>query len=445
MCMSRDCSSCQESLLEAADSSRTAVLPYHVTCIIHQKRLALFNSLALLHRRRFVISGMKKKFLVPVFSFFAMCLTSALQAEDDVTTIAVGVKAPGFSLKNVDGKMVALDDFADKEVVVIIFTCNHCPDARAARGRIKQLHADYIDKGVAVITIAGNDAEAVRLDELGWSVYGDSFEEGAIVAKEEQYAFPYLYDGDTQATTIAYGAQATPHAFVLDKGRIVRYTGRLDDMKRKPGKPQKSYIHAAVDSVLAGKVPDPAMTRAVGCSTKWKSKRAMVSKYNADWKAQPVTVERLDVAGAEKLRKNEAGNLRLINFWSTSCVPCITEFPALIEIYRRYQTRAFDLVTISLDPPGETEAVSTFLTKQQASLSKHTTPILEKEGRATNNYIFKEDNPDPLADAIDPEWSGSLPHTILLDGNGKIVFRHEGEIDPVTLRKAIVKELDKLL
>lgn len=380
-----------------------------------------------------------------MLSFFAVCLASSMQAQDKVKTIAVGTKAPGFSLKNVDGKMVALDDFAEAEAVVIIFTCNHCPDARSARGRIKQLHADYVDKGVAVITIAGNDAEAVRLDELGWSVYGDSFEEGVIVAKEENYQFPYLYDGDTQVTTAAYGAQATPHAFVLDKDRIVRYTGRLDDMKREPGKPEKSYIHAAVDAVLAGRAPDPAMTRAVGCSTKWKSKRAMVDKYNADWKAQPVTVEELDVAGAEKLRKNEAGNLRLINFWSTSCVPCIAEFPALIETYRRYQTRSFDFVTISLDPPGEKKAVEKFLTKQQASLSKHTAPILEKEGRTTNNYIFKDDNPDPLADAIDPDWSGSLPHTILLDGNGNIVFRHEGEIDPVTLRKAIVKELDKLL
>ena len=371
-------------------------------------------------------------------------LINALHAEE-IETIAVGAKAPDFKLKNVDGEMVSLADFADKEAVVVIFTCNHCPDARAARGRIKQLHADYRDKGVAVITIAGNDAAAVRLDELGWSVYGDSFEEGVIVAKEENYEFPYLYDGDTQNTTRAYGAQATPHAFVLDRDRIVRYTGRLDDMKRKPGEPEHSYIHAAIDSVLAGENPDPATTRAVGCSTKWRSKRAMVEQFNASWKAQPVTLADLDAAAAKQLRQNKSGNLRLINFWSTSCAPCVSEFPMLIETYRRYQTRPFDLITISLDPPDKKLAVSAFLTKQQASLSQHTLASLEKEGRPSNNYVFSERNPDPLADAIDPQWSGALPYSILVDGQGEIVFRHEGEIDPITLRKAIIKEFDKSL
>jgi len=373
-----------------------------------------------------------------------LALTGLLHAEK-VDTLAVGAKAPDFNLKDVDGKMLSLGDFADKEVVVVIFTCNHCPDARAARGRIKQLYADYKDKGVAVITIAGNDAAAVRLDELGWSVYGDSYEEGIIVAREENYEFPYLYDGDTQEATRAYGAQATPHAFVLDRTRSVRYTGRLDDMKRKPGKAEHSYIHAAVDSVLAGEDPEPATTRAVGCSTKWRSKRAMVEQFNEAWKAQPVTLAGLDVGGAKKLRENEAGNLRLINFWSTSCAPCVSEFPALVETYRRYQTRPFDLITISLDPPDKKLDVSHFLTKQQASLSKHTKASMEQEGRTTNNYVFKDKNPDILAEAIDPEWSGALPYTILLDGRGEIVFRHEGEIDPVTLRKAIIKELDKSL
>ncbi|MCB1098386.1 MAG: redoxin domain-containing protein [Verrucomicrobiae bacterium] len=383
-----------------------------------------------------------KRILALLLAFAALL---PAHADDDVKTITVGSKAPDFQLKNVDGSMVSLGDFADKEVVVLIFTCNHCPDARAARGRIKQLYSDYKDRNVAVITISGNDAEAVRLDELGWSVYGDSFAEGVIVAKEEGYEFPYLYDGDTQEATTAYGAQATPHSFVLDKDRIVRYTGRLDDMKRKPGKPEHSYIHAAVDSVLAGELPDPAVTRAVGCSTKWRSKRKMVDKVNADWKAQPVTLEELDEEGAKKLRANAAGNLRLINFWSTSCVPCLAEFPALVETYRRYQTRAFDFVTISLDPPGETEPVQKFLTKQQASLSSHTQQILEKEGRSTNNYIFKDKNPDPLAEAIDAEWSGALPYTVLLDGSGNIVYRHEGEVEPVALRKAIIKEFDKQL
>lgn len=361
------------------------------------------------------------------------------------TTLEIGSKAPGFKLKNVDGKMVALSDYADHEAVVVIFTCNHCPDARAARGRIKQLHADFKDKGVAVITISGNAAEAVRFDELGWSVYGDSFEEGVIVAREEGYEFPYLFDGDTQEVTAAYGARATPHAFVLDRDRVVRYTGRLDDMKRKPGKPERSYIHEAVEAVLAGKSPDPAVTRAIGCSIKWKSKGDQVAVVNAAWKALPERLEKMDVAEAKKLRQNQSGNLRLINFWSTSCAPCVAEFPMLVETYRRYQTRPFDLVTISLDPTEKSADVEKFLGKMQVSLSRHTKESLKVEGRQSNNYIFSGRNPDPLAEAIDPEWSGAMPYTVLLSGEGEIVWRHEGELDAITLRKAIIKELDKSL
>jgi peroxiredoxin len=369
---------------------------------------------------------------------------SLLFSADKVETIAVGQKAPDFDLKGVDGKSYSLSSFADKEMLLVIFTCNHCPDARAARGRIKQFYADFKDKGVGLVQIAGNDDKAVRLDELGWSVYGDTEADNAIVAREEGYEFPYLYDGATQSVTAAYGAMATPHAFVLDKDRIVRYTGRLDDMKRKFGKPEKSYIHAAVEAVLKEDTPEPAVTRAVGCSTKWNEKRSVVAEYDKDWKAQSVTLADLDVAGAKALRQNASGNLRLINFWSTSCVPCVMEFPMLVETYRRYQTRPFDFVSVSLDPVEKKDAVLKFLTEQQASLSKFTKPSLEAEKRESNNYIFADANPDPLAEAIDAEWSGALPYTVLIDAEGKVIFRHEGEIEAVALRKAIMKELDKL-
>lgn len=375
----------------------------------------------------------------------SLALTGVLLGAEKVETLAIGSQAPDFKLKNVDGEIYSLANFKDSEVLVVIFTCNHCPDARAARGRIKQLHSDYEEKGVSIVTISGNDAKAVRIDELGWSVHGDSFEDGVAVAKEEGYQFPFLYDGETQVTTAAYGAQATPHAFVLDKERVVRYTGRLDDMKRKPGKAKKSYIHEALDAILKGKAPEPAVTRAIGCSTKWKSKRAMVAKYDKDWKAQEVTLADMDVAEAAAVRKNESGNLRLINFWSTSCAPCLQEFPALVQNYRRYQTRPFDFVTISLDAAESRKQALKFLTEREASLSKFTKPSLEKEKRRSNNYIFAGSNPDQLAEAIDSEWSGALPYSILINSDGKIVFRHEGEIDPLTLRRAIIGELDKQL
>src|SRR3954469_324362 len=121
-------------------------------------------------------------------------------AAEDVAPLEIGAAAPDFRLPGVDGKTYALADFADAKVLVVVFTCNHCPTAQAYEGRIAKLHADYRDKGVAVVAISPNDPEAVRLDELGYTDLGDSFQEMKIRAKDRGYSYPYLYDGETQTT-----------------------------------------------------------------------------------------------------------------------------------------------------------------------------------------------------------------------------------------------------
>src|SRR5205807_3838763 len=118
-------------------------------------------------------------------------------------------------------------------VLVIVFTCNHCPTAQAYEGRIAQLNADYKGRGVALVAISPNDPAAVRLDELGYTDLGDSFEEMKIRARDRKFAFPYLYDGDTQRTARAYGVLATPHVFIFDQWRKLRYVGRIDDAEVK--------------------------------------------------------------------------------------------------------------------------------------------------------------------------------------------------------------------
>src|SRR5215216_1507893 len=125
--------------------------------------------------------------------------------------LAIGDAAPDFSLKGVDGRTLALKDFADAKVLVVVFTCNHCPTANAYATRIQKLHDDFKDKGVALVAISPNDPLAVRLDELGYTDLSDSFDEMRIRAKHRQYNFPYLYDGDTEAASKAYGPVATPH------------------------------------------------------------------------------------------------------------------------------------------------------------------------------------------------------------------------------------------
>jgi peroxiredoxin len=170
--------------------------------------------------RRILLSG----------ALVAVVTTVALAADPaGFKTLGIGDSAPDFKLPCVDGKDYTLADFAKSKLLAIIFTCNHCPTAQAYDDRIIQLHADYKDKGVALVAISPNDPLAVRLDELGYTEYSDSFDEMKQRAKDRNFKFPYLYDGETQKTSLAYGVLATPQVYLLDQGRKLRYVGRIDD------------------------------------------------------------------------------------------------------------------------------------------------------------------------------------------------------------------------
>ena len=132
------------------------------------------------------------------------------------TELKIGDVAPDFFLPDVDGKEYSLKEFADAELLVVVFTCNHCPTAQAYESRIMQLHEDYKNRNVALVAISPNDDEALRLDELGYTDVGDSLEDMKIRAKERGFEFPYLYDGETQKTSLAYGVVATPQVFIFD-------------------------------------------------------------------------------------------------------------------------------------------------------------------------------------------------------------------------------------
>src|SRR3954462_6455798 len=154
----------------------------------------------------------------------------------DVKPLDTGAPAPDFKLKGVDDKTYSLADFAPAKILVVLFTCNHCPTAQAYEGRIKKLYDDYHDKGVALVAINPNNVRGLRLDELGYTDLGDSFDEMKIRAKDQGFKFPYLDDGETQATAHAYGALAPPHVFIFDQARKLRYNGRIDDGEVKTPK-----------------------------------------------------------------------------------------------------------------------------------------------------------------------------------------------------------------
>src|SRR6516225_5167760 len=129
--------------------------------------------------------------------------TTAAHADPPgLKTLPIGADAPDFHLPGVDGKTYSLQDFADAKVLVVIFTCNHCPTAQAYEERVARLHAETKDKGVALVAISPNDPAALRLDELGYTDVGDSFADMKHRARDHKFAYPYLYDGDTQETAI---------------------------------------------------------------------------------------------------------------------------------------------------------------------------------------------------------------------------------------------------
>jgi thiol-disulfide isomerase/thioredoxin len=272
-----------------------------------------------------------------------------------------------------------------------------------------------------------NDPKSVRLDELGYTDLSDTFAEMKTRATDRAYNFPYLYDGDTEAVAKKYGPVVTPHAYVLDADRKLRYVGAIDDSERIQHV-TKRYLRDALDALLDGKEPAVKQTKVVGCSIKWAGKEKLVETYMEKLAAEPVALSAIDGVGLQALRKNDSGKVRLVNFWATWCAPCIAEFDELVTINRMYRGRAFEMVTVALNRPDEEKAVLGFLTKKQSS---------------NQNVIFGSAERDPLINAFDPEWQGVVPYTLLIGPAGEIIYKESGSIDTLALKRAIVQALNE--
>lgn len=362
------------------------------------------------------------------FWFPALLVTSVLLrgADFQPPTLALGSAAPDFNLPGVDGRSYSLKDFERATILTIIFTCNHCPTAQYYEARVKQLVNDYKDKGVAVVAIMPNDPKSVRLDELGWTDLSDTFAEMKVRAKDRQYNYSYLYDGETESVSRQYGPVATPHAFVFDQQRKLRYVGAIDDSERVEHV-TRSYLREALDALLAGKEVPAAKTKVVGCSIKWAGKEDLVKAYLEKLAAEPVTVSLANEAALKELRANKSGKFRLVNFWATWCAPCVAEFDEFVTINRMYRHRDFELVMVSVNRPDEQNTVLEFLKKHQASCT---------------NLLFASAKRDKLIDAFDPDWQGEVPLTVLIDPAGKIIYRETGSIDALATRRAIVQAMN---
>lgn len=338
-------------------------------------------------------------------------------------TLAIGAKAPDFKLPGVDDKWYRLRDFASAKVLVIVFTCNHCPTAQAYEDRLIAFTQEYKSKGVQVVAISPNSPPALLLEECGYTDLNDDFDQMKLRARAKKFPYPYLYDGDTHRYSLAYGPVATPHAFVFDAARTLRYQGRLDSLE-KPGSANAEDLRAATDALLAGRQPAVASTKTFGCSVKWAWKNEWKAKTQADWENRPVTLESLDEAGVQALVKNAGGKkLRLINVWATWCGPCVLEYPSFLDIQRMYGARDFEFISLSADRPNAKDKALELLKKMHSGV---------------DNYIFSGANSYKLIDAVDPNWNGALPYTLLVEPDGKVVYSVQGAIDPMVLKKIIV-------
>jgi hypothetical protein len=241
---------------------------------------------------------------------------------------------------------------------------------------------------------------------------------------DRHITWPYLYDGENQKIATIFGVVATPHIYIFDQERKLRYQGRIDDNQNE-ALVKSQDARAAMDALLAGKPVPVENTRAFGCSTKWLSKAIGSESRGAEMEAIKAEPVKLDMAGADelkKLRTNSSGKVQVVTFWSTKCTTCADTFHDLETTYRMYRRRAFTLVTVATDAPADKPAVMDFLQKQYAS--------------GTNLQSTVDHN--AVQAAFDEKWKANTLFTVAIAQDGSVIYKKEGKFalpDLLALRR----------
>ena len=347
------------------------------------------------------------------------------QSQAPHAILPIGSSAPDFSLPGIDGKTHKLKDYSSSPILAVLFTCAHCPTAQLYETRVQKLYDDYRNKGVVLVAINPDDPSAETAVELAWTDVNDDLEGMMERANYRHMTYPFLFDGETQSMSNQYGPTATPHIFLFDKERKLRYEGRLDDNQREPLVRDRDARNA-LDAMLEGKPVAVAHTPASGCPTIWKEQTQAKAQQVARIAAAPVNLELIQADELKKLRANTGGKLLMVNFWATWCGPCIEEMPKLLETSYWYESRGLDFVTVSANYPDEKKGVMKTLQTFHAT---------------SRNFLFGSDDTYGMQAVFDKSWEGGVPFTVVIAPDGRVVYQEQGEITILALRRAILANL----
>jgi thiol-disulfide isomerase/thioredoxin len=334
----------------------------------------------------------------------------------------IGTAAPDFSLKGTDDKVHTLAEFSKSKVLVVMFESIHCPVSENYEGRMRALYDQYNGKDVAFVAINPNNPSAVRLDELGYTDLTDAPADMKIRVKDRDIPWPYLYDGETPSTVQKFGAVATPHVFIFDGERKLRYEGRIDDNQNE--KLVKVHdVRDAIDALLTGKEVAVPHRPAFGCSTKWLSKAGDVQREWARIIAEPVVLTPASSADLSALRANAGDKVTVVHFWSTRGKDTPTNLNLLETTYRMYRGRSYDFVTLNTDAAANNNKVTEFLRAQHAS---------------SKNLQLAPADLKSTQSAFGATWRSDEDYTAVIAPGGKIVYAHVGPVNILDVRHAVL-------
>ncbi|MCB0684899.1 MAG: redoxin domain-containing protein [Saprospiraceae bacterium] len=339
----------------------------------------------------------------------------------EIMSLKIGSPAPDFQLPGVDGRWYSLDDFK-KEVLVVVFLSNYCPYAQVYEDRLLEFYQDYQNKDVDLVVISPNSPLAVPDDAQGYSDLDDSYEAMKIRAEEKDFPFPYLYDGDKQKVSAAYGPKEIPVAYIFDRQRTLQYRGRID-YSHVWKSANAEDLRLSVNAVLRGGSIIRRERDSPGCKIYWSWDQADTDTLNKLWQESPVAVQEIDMDSLKTLMVNFSRDLRVINFWATWCGPCKKEFPEFLKMRRIYHQRPVELISVSLDDLENHAEVLAFLQQMHAP---------------GKNYLLTEKDKDRVRKEVYEDWDGSLPFTIMVEPFGELYKIWQGPFDALEVRKAIV-------